>query len=253
MNSGITVSVIGCVIALVAAIFMIYWQRHGTDEYYTTEVVTSEDDPELKAISEFRTTIVEQLIAGIIVTWNVPEDGYYVDYKTTGFNSNIIVVSFSDFLYRIYCDWNRNKIRIEFSYYPLATPQNRYVRDATFRIKHNFIDFSKVETVLRKWYFEFLDSLNDTLEKKILSACGDGAAIAKSEEYSDEEVLELLFDAWNALEIRKSPRNQYVDTSVLTRLVAYIMRFHKDKFTEYIEKQKKINLDNIEQKEEEDE
>lgn len=244
---------LGILIVFVIVVIFYYLLKRQTETTTITEVVTSEDDPQLQLLAECRSNLIDQITAVIAIIWNFPADKIDIDYKLVDFGANLIVISYGNYLCRLYCNWNKNKIKLELSYYPPTAPQKYFVKTTTLRIKNGFIDMSKLERKLQKWYYKFSASLYDTFDEKIIAACNEGITIAKSEEFTNDEIIKLLFDAWDNFEIRKSPKKQFVDIAVFNRLTAYIMRFHAKEFAEYVKEHQKSENENKLDKEEENE
>lgn len=240
------------VIFIIVAIFY-YLSKRQMETTTITEVVTSEDDPQLQLLAECRSNLIDQITTVIAITWNFPADEINVDYKLIDFGSNLVIIAYDNYLCRLYCDWNKDKIKLELSYYPLTAPQKYFVKSTTLRMKNGFINISKLEQKLQKWYYKFSASVYDTFDKKIIAACNEGMTIAKSEEFTNDEIIKLLFDAWDNLEIRKLPKKQFIDIAVFNRLTAYIVRFHPKEFAEYVKAHQKSDNKNTTDKEEENE
>lgn len=241
---------LGILIVFIVAVIFYYLLKRQTETTTITEVVTSEDDPQLQILAECRTNLIDQITTVIAVIWNFPADKIDIDYKLVDFGANLVVISYGNYLCRLYCNWNKDKIKLELSYYPPNAPQKYFVKTTTLRIKNGFVDMSKLERKLQKWYYKFCAQLYDTLDDKIIAACSKGMVIARSEEFTDNEIVKMLFDAWDNLEIHKSPKKQFIDTGIFNRLTAYIMRFHPEKFAEYIKEHQKPTDENNSHKEE---
>lgn len=249
MNS-IQSILLGIIIILIIVIIFYYLYKWQTESTTTTEVITSADDPQLQLLAECRSNLIDQIITTVAVIWNFPGDKTDIDYKLIDFGSNLVVITYDNFLCRLYCNWNKNKIKLELSYYPPTAPQKYFVRTTILRLKNGFINISKLEQKLQKWYYKFSASLYDTLDDRLSTTVDEGIKIAQSKEFTDDEVIQLLFDAWDNFEIRKSPKKQFVDIGIFGRLSAYIMRFHSREFAEYIKIHQKPTVENKSNKEE---
>lgn len=235
---------LGVLVIFIIVVIIYYLLKRGTETTTITEVVTSEDDPQLQVLAECRSNLIDQIATVIAMTWNFPADKIDIDYKLVDFGSNLIIISYSNYLCRLYCNWHTNKIKLELSYYSPTAPQKYFVKTTILRMKNGFINISKLEQKLQKWYYEFSALLYDTFDEKIIVACSEGITIARSKDFTDDEIIKLLFDAWNNFEIRKSPKKQFIDIGVFNRLTAYIVRFHPEEFTEYVKAHQKLENEN---------
>ena len=243
-------SIQSILIILIITMIFYYLCKRQTESTTITEVVTSDDDPQLQLLAEYRSNLIDQIATIVAVIWHFPADKVDIDYKLLDFGSNLVIIAYDNFLCRLYCNWNKNKIKLELSYYPPTAPQKYFVRTTILRMKNGFINISKLEQKLQKWYYKFSASLYDTLDDRLSATVDEGISIAQSKEFTDDEVIKLLFDAWDNFEIRKSPKKQFVDIGIFGRLSVYIMRFHSSEFAEYIKMHQKPTSENKSNKEE---
>lgn len=137
----------------------------GITEY--TEMITNEDDPALKFESECRTAILNGTLACISVAWNVHLDEEHLSHDTTGYNADLVTITKMNYIFRVYCNWNRGTIKVELLATDDEDPQFKPLRrHVVLHIKHGFVDYSRFSALLLKWYGKyysmFISNVEDT-------------------------------------------------------------------------------------------
>ena len=201
-----------------------------------TEVVTSDTDPYLKMIADMRESIINQILAAIKIVWQPDEKDFIIQQANGDNNSNLIIVYYKDVIFRIYCNWRKKKIKISFSFYPVAQLYKKVSMSCTLRIQDSLIDLEKLDDTLIKWYLAYFKLLYNNDEDEELNAnIVSAMQIANNTNVSDNELLKMLFEVWDEFNIRKNTKEHFVDTKNFVRLTAFLFRHHKDAFIKFLE------------------
>ena len=202
-----------------------------------TEIVTSDTDPYLKMIADMRESIINQILAAIKVVWQPDEKDFIIQQANGDNNSNLIIVYYKDVIFRIYCNWRKKKIKISFSFYPVAQLYKKVSMSYKLRIRDSLIDLEKLDDTLIKWYLAYFKLLYNNDEDEELNAnIVSAMQIANNTNVSDNELLKMLFEVWDEFNIRKKKNKEYfIDTKNFVRLTAFLFRHHKDNFIKFLE------------------
>ena len=201
-----------------------------------TEVVTSDTDPYLKMIADMRESIINQILAAIKIVWQPDEKDFIIQQANGDNNSNLIIVYYKDVIFRIYCNWRKKKIKISFSFYPVAQLYKKVSMSCTLRIQDSLIDLEKLDDTLIKWYLAYFKLLYNKDEDEELNAnIVSAMQIANNTNVSDNELLKMLFEVWDEFNIRKNTKEHFIDTKNFVRLTAFLFRHHKDAFIKFLE------------------
>ena len=209
-------------------------KRYAYEE--ETEVVTSDTDPYLKMIADMRESIINQILAAIKIVWQPDEQDFIIQQANGDNNSNLIIVYYKDVIFRIYCNWRKKKIKISFSFYPIAQLYKKVSMSCTLRIQDSLIDLEKLDDTLIKWYLTYFKLLYNKDEDEELNAnIVSAMQIANNTNVSDNELLKMLFEVWDEFNIRKNTKEHFIDTKNFVRLTAFLFRHHKDTFIKFLE------------------
>ena len=200
-----------------------------------TEVVTSDTDPYLKMIADVRESIINQIIAAIKIVWQPNEQDFIIQQANGDNNSNLIVIYYKDVIFRIYCNWRKKKIKISFSFYPVAQLYKKVSMSCTLRIQDTFIDLEKLDDTLIKWYLAYFKLLYNNEDEELNYNVMSAMQIANSANVSDDELLGMLFEVWEEFNIRKKTKEHFIDTKNFVRLTAFLCRHYNDEFMKYLQ------------------
>ena len=200
-----------------------------------TEVVTSDTDPYLKMIADVRESIINQIIAAIKIVWQPNEQDFIIQQANGDNNSNLIVIYYKDVIFRIYCNWRKKKIKISFSFYPVAQLYKKVSMSCTLRIQDTFIDLEKLDDTLIKWYLAYFKLLYNNEDEELNYNVMSAMQIANSANVSDNELLEMLFEVWEEFNIRKKTKEHFIDTKNFVRLTAFLCRHYNDEFMKFLQ------------------
>ena len=200
-----------------------------------TEVVTSDTDPYLKMIADVRESIINQIIAAIKIVWQPNEQDFIIQQANGDNNSNLIVIYYKDVIFRIYCNWRKKKIKISFSFYPVAQLYKKVSMSCTLRIQDTLIDLEKLDDTLIKWYLAYFKLLYNNEDEELNYNVMSAMQIANSANVSDNELLEMLFEVWEEFNIRKKTKEHFIDTKNFVRLTAFLCRHYNDEFMKYLQ------------------
>ena len=212
------------------------WVKAKRETYEEeTEVVTSDTDPYLKMIADVRESIINQIIAAIKIVWQPNEQDFIIQQANGDNNSNLIVIYYKDVIFRIYCNWRKKKIKISFSFYPVAQLYKKVSMSCTLRIQDTFIDLEKLDDTLIKWYLAYFKLLYNNEDEELNYNVMSAMQIANSANVSDNELLEMLFEVWEEFNIRKKTKEHFIDTKNFVRLTAFLCRHYNDEFMKYLQ------------------
>ena len=200
-----------------------------------TEVVTSDTDPYLKMIADVRESIINQIIAAIKIVWQPNEQDFIIQQANGDNNSNLIIIYYKDIIFRIYCNWRKKKIKISFSFYPVAQLYKKVSMSCTLRIQDTFIDLEKLDDTLIKWYLAYFKLLYNNEDEELNYNVMSAMQIANSANVSDDELLGMLFEVWEEFNIRKKTKEHFIDTKNFVRLTAFLCRHYNDEFMKYLQ------------------
>ena len=200
-----------------------------------TEVVTSDTDPYLKMIADVRESIINQIIAAIKIVWQPNEQDFIIQQANGDNNSNLIVIYYKDVIFRIYCNWRKKKIKISFSFYPVAQLYKKVSMSCTLRIQDTLIDLEKLDDTLIKWYLAYFKLLYNNEDEELNYNVMSAMQIANSANVSDDELLGMLFEVWEEFNIRKKTKEHFIDTKNFVRLTAFLCRHYNDEFMKYLQ------------------
>ena len=199
------------------------------------DFVTSEDDPYLKLIAQIREDTINQIIASICMAWNINQDDLDVLVSNADVNSNLTVVSCNDIMFRIYSNWNSRKIRVTFNFCPLGQKYRRVSKTYKAKMKNGFVNFEKLDAKLLEWSYMYLKLLHKDLDEEMENCIVSGLSIAAKSDVPDETILNGLFQLRDEFNIRKKPKENFIDAKNFINLTAFLYRNHKEKFINFLE------------------
>ena len=199
------------------------------------EFVTSEDDPYLKLIAQIREDTINQIIASICMAWNINQDDLDVLVSNADVNSNLTVVSCNDIMFRIYSNWNSRKIRVTFNFYPLGQKYRRVSKTYKAKMKNGFVNFEKLDAKLLERSYMYLKLLHKDLDEEMENCIVSGLSIAAKSDVPDETILNGLFQLRDEFNIRKKPKENFIDAKNFINLTAFLYRNHKEEFINFLE------------------
>lgn len=206
-------AIIICVIYLLMRLFGFFSTQ---DENVTSQEVEGPDDnPYLKALTEFRQQIINEIIryyAGII---RADIEQISVTPVNVGFNANVIDVLFTNELLRIYCYWELKKIKITYSF--VNDEEEKYFKK-TFRIVNKHIDFDAIEKFLRNKHKKLFDTNELQNKKECFKAAKE---ITSQKDFNEKQATNLLLDMWHSIRFNKHKFSD-LDAINFTRLTAYL-------------------------------
>ena len=212
------------------------WVKAKRETYEEeTEIVTSDTDPYLKMIADVRESIINQIIAAIKIVWQPNEQDFIIQQANGDNNSNLIVIYYKDIIFRIYCNWRKKKIKISFSFYPVAQLYKKVSMSCTLRIQDTLIDLEKLDDTLIKWYLAYFKLLYNNEDEELNYNVMSAMQIANSANVSDDELLGMLFEVWEEFNIRKKTKEHFIDTKNFVRLTAFLCRHYNDEFMKYLQ------------------
>ena len=212
------------------------WVKAKRETYEEeTEIVTSDTDPYLKMIADVRESIINQIIAAIKIVWPPNEQDFIIQQADGDNNSNLIAIYYKDVIFRIYCNWRKKKIKISFSFYPVAQLYKKVSMSCTLRIQDTLIDLEKLDDTLIKWYLAYFKLLYNNEDEELNYNVMSAMQIANSANVSDDELLGMLFEVWEEFNIRKKTKEHFIDTKNFVRLTAFLCRHYNDEFMKYLQ------------------
>lgn len=231
MNSGLMT----ILIVLILLVVFISGRLLSTKFSVKQEIVTSEDDPYLKLIAQIREDTINQIITSICMAWNINQDDLDVLVSNADVNSNLTVISCNDMLFRIYSNWNSRKIRVTFSFYPLGQKYRRVSKTYKAKMKNGFVNFEKLDAKLLEWSYMYLKLLHKDLDEEMENCIMSGLSIAAKPEVDDETILNGVFQLRDEFNIRKKPKENFIDAKNFINLTAFLYRNHKEEFINFLE------------------
>lgn len=231
MNSGLMT----ILIVLILLVVFISGRLLSTKFSAKQEFVTSEDDPYLKLIAQIREDTINQIIASICMAWNINQDDLDILISNADVNSNLTVVSCNDIMFRIYSNWNSRKIRVTFNFCPLGQKYRRVSKTYKAKMKNGFVNFEKLDAKLLEWSYMYLKLLHKDLDEEMENCIMSGLSIAVKPEVDDETILNGVFQLRDEFNIRKKPKENFIDAKNFINLTAFLYRNHKEEFINFLE------------------
>ena len=231
MNSGLMT----ILIVAILLITFISGRLLSTKFSANQEIVTSEDDSYLKLIARIREDTINQIITSICMAWNINQDDLDVLVSNADVNSNLTVISCNNILFRIYSNWNSRKIRVTFNFYPLGQKYRRVSKTYKAKMKNGFVNFEKLDAKLLEWSYMYLKLLHKDLDEEMENCIMSGLSIAAKSDVPDETILNGLFQLRDEFNIRKKPKENFIDAKNFINLTAFLYRNHKEEFINFLE------------------
>lgn len=235
-SNALTTTILLVLLLLIALAGFVMWRRGNTQVEYTVE--SSEDNPALQAIAECRQAIIEQLVQSFGLTFHCLPDELSTSIESTDFDTNIVTIAYQDFLCRLYCDWSRGRIKFELGYLPYLQPDQEFVNTKTFKVRRGCVDLASVDNFLRDGFYQYC-GLHNSTNNQLVESAAMAVKISQDKETSDKELTKLLIAVWDDFRISQNSKEAFTDITNATRLLAYILRFHKSDFEEYVKQSDK--------------
>lgn len=214
---------IGIIIILLLLGFWLLW-RSLRPQVTTTTVITAADDPVFKSKLEFQDTIVQHIICCLCDSLGISINDVSIIPSNIDFNTQLITVIHQQHLWRLYCHWNRNYIRIAYSY---DSQYGVFSKSKTFRVKNGEVNYEKLINFTDKTLYKVMQFITPKLEDKLLSCLKQ--ANAEFAELTEEDAIEVLLLAWESFNVRNKYRFLREDMTNFIRLTEYILKMHPDK------------------------
>ena len=231
MNSGLMTILIVAMLLITFISGRIFSTKVSVEK----EIITNEDDPYLKLVAQIREDTINQIIASICMAWNINQDDLDVLVSNADVNSNLTVISCNDIMFRIYSNWNSRKIIVTFNFYPLGQKYRRVSKTYKAKMKNGFVNFEKLDAKLLEWSYMYLKLLHKDLDEEMENCIMSGLSIAAKSDVPDETILNGLFQLRDEFNIRKKPKENFIDAKNFINLTAFLYRNHKEEFINFLE------------------
>lgn len=195
---------------IVCGIVTIVYYRAVSETQVGETVSTSEDDPILKLLSEQRTEILEETVycIGSVFDHAIKEQEILV--RNVGNNENLITISFGRNHFRLYANWSKNRLKLQYTYDFKTKSLKNIAVSKKFKIKDNFLDYVKIEKFLKKCL---------SIETAVVLNRSNQIAIAqqmvKSNKLTEEDYEKMLLNYWNKVIDIKKIDNIYLTAYVI--------------------------------------
>ena len=224
-------TIIVIVVAVVIAGFVYFIQRGGLNRDVETGWETSEDNPFLKMIGEYRTSIANYY-CNLLEFWcGTGEFGHQV----CGFNENLITYLKENLEVNAHFKWEEEVVEINTKVY---SEIDGYVeKSRKFKFKNKTLPTKKI--------YKFIISASNLHEELNKTTSEDLFAIVAQLKgmpaINATEAEKLLFDytieTLSVMRSKKFRRNKKLLT-LFIRLMNLVVRGHKDNFIKYISNEK---------------
>lgn len=230
-----------CILFLLLVGYFIY--RMGGGYVITDSEAVDEDAVEV--LTDQRNNILNNIVYILAVEFNLSKDDLKPQYEAMGFNKDLITLDFLYHKLRIYCDWDRNRIKFAFSSH---YDSFHYTSVVSMKVKSGTLDFEKLERIVHKWEFKVANGMFPTENDRIIECIAAAKDIANDDNFADEQVVKMLFQAWQGSKIRNTVRYQKDDMIDFIRLTGFLMRFYPEELIKFVKEMK----NSAEDKEEEE-
>lgn len=211
-------------ILLALVLLWCFWKRGQGEEY--TELVTSDDDPFLKAESENRSNLLAVVLSMIDRTFDFDEEDEK-ECVNMGMNRNRVALTGEFASARVLCDWPRGRLHVT-----IATHGGKdFLFRTTIRIRNGFFNENRFAAKLYRWKAKVdkYDMRGDVIGDA-LTAAYEIAAMDKDQKFYDD----LLFHIWYSMEDDLQTKPTQEKMINFSRLSSYLMRNHRDQFVEML-------------------
>ncbi len=202
---------IGVLVTLIVlAIIAVVHDRAVSETQVGETVSTSEDDPVLQLLSEQRTEVLEEVVCCIGSAFNHVLNEQEISVRNVGNNENLITISFGRNCFRLYANWSKNRLNLQYTYgFKIKNLKNIAV-SKNFKIRDNFLDYAKIDKFLEKCLnVENTIILNRDNQIKIAQQ------MVQSNKLTEEDYDKMLLKYWNTVINIKKIDNIYLTAYIL--------------------------------------
>lgn len=149
-------------------------------------------------------------------------------------NQDIVEILFDNFSYRLYCDWKKERITIQYIFHDTALESHFISNKCVFKAHQHFFDFCAIEEKIREWYFEWTNKIYKNDEQLFVSCIAAAKGLVDSEK-STEDFERMLLQTWDNINFSEKTEQRDIDAANFTRLTAYILHTYPNKLEEYLQ------------------
>lgn len=211
-----------CIIILIIIYLFCRTPQDSTIDSEQIEVMSSEDNPYIKQINQFRNTFIATLMSCLGIVWFVSPQNITYHADLTDWNSNLFTIFYGNHLVRCYINWETNLIRITYSF---RNDNYRLTKSKKFRLKNNTIDFEKFTNWVTNIYRIILLNSWSSMNDKATECLAQGRDIAADEELTDVDFDNMIFEIWQNFVIHNNKKEIEKDLISFSKLSAYVMRY----------------------------
>ena len=186
-------------------------------------------------IAESRQTTLNRIINLILAQYACSPDECALQIQPLDSNRDMVELLFDNFSYQLYCDWQKEKITMRYSFHDVALESHFISNQCTFKAHQHFFNFCAIEEKIRDWYFEWTRKIYKNDEQLFISCVAAAKELADSEK-STEDFERMLLQTWDNINFSEKTEQRDIDAANFTRLTAYILHNYPNKLEEYLQR-----------------
>ena len=224
------------VLTICLLIYYIFFKSPNDEGEYIIE--TGENNEYLKQVGKFRDVFLKNIVATFGIVWFCKDDELHVGVQNTDWDNHIIALIYKNHLVRCYVDWNKEKVRIAYTFQSSSLTQTK---SKIFRLKNNSANYEAIQ----RWGMK---NFIDVLTGKAFSAEGlegetiDAArVILNDKEKGEREFKKMLVEVWENYIIHSKKDEIRNDLENFKKLTAYVLRYCPKELDEYIAEHNKVS------------
>lgn len=194
---------------------------------YETVVETSDDNPILKAKSEYRGNIISNIINSFLDAWELDPKEVVIQTAYIDFGVNVINSIYKNHFMRLYCDWDKNILKIHYT-----TNENgeTSVVKKVFTLKSNKIDFEKINDFFLSIKPKEAAALDEKTVEHLIQSAKD---IANNEKVPAEESLQMILEGWAQLKEALLINASHEMAMQFSTLTAFLQTYFPKEFEDF--------------------
>lgn len=222
-------------IICICLVFLIFYMLYALGFGITVSEEYVADEETLQILTDQRNNIINNIVFIVVTEFNLAKEDVQPQYEAMGFNKDLITL---DFLYnklRIYCDWNKNTIKFAFT---CNYSVFHYKTAVKMKIKSGTLDFERLEKIVHHWSYKTTKGIFPDTGSFLAECIAAAKDIANDENFSDEQALKMLFQAWQGSKLRNTKRHQKDDMIDFIRFTGFLLRFYPKELLDFIKENK---------------
>lgn len=238
MRDNTAITIILAFVVLVFIIYLVYKIFWAPQDDGQLEVVSSENDPFMKQVSEFRNTFATNLMSCLGMVWFISPQEIASRADLTDWNSNLFTIVHQNHLVRCYINWKKGLVKVSYSFH---NDCYEFVKSKNFRLKNHTINFEKFTDWAMDIYRTILLNAWPSTDDQAAECIAQGRDMATDEKLIDVDFDDMVFEVWRDFIIHTNKKEIEKDLVSFSKLTAYVVRYCPEQLKKFVEEHKKIN------------